>query len=149
MVLSGREAFEVFSELHLARPHKEAWEELTEKQKEWWNKMRWEKSDPCEKSKIPKPKAAKPPVHQGVLDMFPNALLEIAKASQFGAEKYGWENWGKIPTQEYKDALGRHLLEKGVNEESGLLHLTHVAWNALAVLELTMQENKVDNPDNS
>lgn len=90
----------------------------------------------------PKPKANKPPVSRGVFEMFPNALLEVAKASQFGAEKYGWENWGKIPTQDYKDAFGRHILEKGVNEESGLLHLTHVAWNALAVLELKLGDSE-------
>lgn len=44
-------------------------------------------------------------------------------------------------SQRYLDALVRHLLAMvvdpdGLDPETGLPHLAHVAWNALAVLEL-------------
>ncbi len=44
-------------------------------------------------------------------------------------------------THRYTDAMMRHLLAMdvdpdGLDPETGLPHLAHIAWNALAVLEL-------------
>jgi len=80
----------------------------------------------------------------GVLGEFGLALLEVAKVGTFGAEKYSRSGWqhatdGSI---RYNDAMWRHLLLEHVEAcapDSGLLHEAHVAWNALARLELKLR----------
>lgn len=92
----------------------------------------------------------KPPVFRGVANYFPDALAAVAEVSAFGAEKYVWEGWRAVPDAEnrYLDALARHLLAVGrdgtdaQDQESGLLHLEHLAWNALAVLQLRLEALK-------
>lgn len=78
---------------------------------------------------------------------FPRALLEVGKVAGFGAAKYAEHNWLKVENggKRYAAALLRHALENGkcpssVDAESGFLHLAHVAWNALAILELALIE---------
>lgn len=89
----------------------------------------------------------KPCVNRGMFAYFPKALLEVAKVSDFGAQKYERGGWKTVPDgiERYFDALGRHLLnfqiEGTFDKESGLRHMAHLAWNALAVLELQLQED--------
>lgn len=74
-----------------------------------------------------------------MLSDFPNALRLVAEVSTFGAKKYAPSSWRTVPDakERYWDAVGRHLLEaQGVDEESGLPALAHLAWNVLALLEL-------------
>ena len=65
---------------------------------------------------------------------------EIVKVYTMGAEKYADEAWKNIPDgyRRYKAALLRHITayDKGerVDKESGLSHLAHAAWNAIAML---------------
>lgn len=84
----------------------------------------------------------KPPVVKGFMAYFPNALAAVADVSKFGASKYDWGNWRHVDNgvERYTEALGRHLLQDGVDSESGLLHAAHTAWNAMARLELMLQE---------
>lgn len=84
---------------------------------------------------------------------FKNALKEVAKVSTFGANKYTEGGWITVPEGEkrYKAALLRHLFEDGTDPDSGLDHFAHLAWNALAVLELKIRrerdnETKPDDP---
>ena len=78
-----------------------------------------------------------------VIGGFANALEEVVKVGTDGAIKYSDSGWREVENgeQRYLDALGRHLLafQKGEDRDplSGSRHLAHVAWNALAVLELT------------
>lgn len=76
-----------------------------------------------------------------VIDGFANALKAVGEVGTFGAEKYTPNGWVDVPNgiERYKDAMYRHLLSEGVDEESGLEHLAHAAWNVLAVLELTIR----------
>lgn len=83
-----------------------------------------------------------------MLNVFPRALFSIGAVIKKGKEKYpDPENWKKVEDgkNRYKDALMRHLLKWcmgiSVDKESGLPHLTHVAWNALAILELYLMEH--------
>ena len=77
-----------------------------------------------------------------VLGGFANALEQVVKVGTDGAAKYSDNGWKSVKFAEgrYMDALGRHLLalQKGETHDplSGSPHLAHVAWNALAVLEL-------------
>ena len=81
-----------------------------------------------------------------ILSEFPNALLSIAAVATMGAEKYTDNGWKYVPDgiSRYSDAFFRHWLAHAsgeiVDEESGLLHLAHSAWNMLAILELYIRE---------
>jgi len=80
-----------------------------------------------------------------MMDDFSLALMEVAKVSTFGIEKYKERgSWKKVQdaSNRYEDALCRHSLQKGRDNESGLLHKAHRAWNALAVLELELMKNQ-------
>lgn len=81
-----------------------------------------------------------------VLGGFANALLEVAAVGTFGANKYSDNGWLSVPNglARYTDAMLRHhFAEAGgeeLDEDSGLRHAAHRAWNALAVLELALRE---------
>ena len=79
----------------------------------------------------------------GVLFEFRHALQAVALVGTFGAKKYRRSSWQSVPNAQvrYYDAFWRHLLEDGSDEESGLLHKAHAAWNALADLELILRRN--------
>lgn len=83
-----------------------------------------------------------------VLGGFSRALEQVAQVGTFGAAKYTDNGWRSVPQgqQRYTDALYRHLLAEGQGQQddpdSGLLHAAHTAWNALARLELILQERE-------
>ncbi len=73
------------------------------------------------------------------------ALLEVSKVATMGAEKYDDDNWLLVDDaiKRYRDAKCRHMLLGAIephDNESGLAHLAHEAWNALAVLELHLRK---------
>lgn len=69
-----------------------------------------------------------------------DALLDIAKVYDFGAIKYGAHNWcsGLEWDKGTSASLERHLLKwrsgEDVDEESGLPHDLHIAWNAITMV---------------
>ena len=73
-----------------------------------------------------------------VLQGFKRALIGVSKVGTFGASKYSDDGWKSVANgfSRYQDALYRHLLVDGVDEQSGLPHLYHAAWNLLAMIEL-------------
>jgi hypothetical protein len=90
------------------------------------------------KSKAQKRKAT--PVFSGVLKYFPNALKEVAKASKAGNDQHHPDkplHWDMDKSKDEYDALTRHLIDHTVDpmDDDGILHLTKVAWRALAGLE--------------
>lgn len=101
--------------------------------------------------------SAKVAVSRGVLQYFPRALRHVAIISQGGAKKYDWEGWREVPEAiaRYRDALGRHELKHNEGEVfdpdhsryciEPVRHLGQVAWNALAVLELILEEEEKGN----
>ena len=79
---------------------------------------------------------------------FPKALEAIVKCSEYGNEKYketdkDFLNFKRVEggSKTYADAGLRHRMQQGIDLESMLPHAYHVAWNALAELELIL-ENK-------
>lgn len=79
----------------------------------------------------------------GVLfEDFPKAMDGISSVATFGAAKYARSSWQAVPnaTQRYRDALVRHQIAQGrgekIDPESQLPHSWHIAWNALALIEL-------------
>lgn len=81
---------------------------------------------------------------------FAMALDAVAKVTTFGAVKYSPSGWRTVSNAfaRYTDALARHLLAElrgeTADEESGLPHMAHVAWNAMALLELTRGKSLAD-----
>ncbi len=81
-----------------------------------------------------------------VLGGFRHALQAVGEVGTFGAAKYSDNGWLEVPNGKarYEDALFRHLLaDDECDDESGLLHKAHAAWNALAILELHLREAKL------
>lgn len=81
----------------------------------------------------------------GLLLDFPRALTAVAQVATFGARKYSRGGWLSVKEgqRRYTDALLRHLLkerQESVDPDSGFDHAFHVAWNALARLELLLRE---------
>ena len=83
------------------------------------------------------------------LTLVPRQILyDIAKIREYGNNKYpdgGPENWRTIEIERYRDAAFRHWLKylddpKGVDDESGLPHLAHLACNIAFLCELEKGE---------
>lgn len=91
----------------------------------------------------------KPCIYQSFLEYFPRAMEAVSSVSDFGASKYARYGWRSVDNgvKRYSDAMVRHLVKKGKGEildpDSGLSHSAHVAWNALAVLELELSNEGV------
>lgn len=75
-------------------------------------------------------------------------IRNIAAVRRYGKNKYGSsENWKTIEPERYRDAMFRHMLlyledPYGVDEESGLPHLWHLACNVAFLCELEKDELK-------
>ena len=88
------------------------------------------------------------PVFTGVLKYFPDALLEVTKASLVGNKQHlqGQPlHWDRNKSQDQMDALTRHLLDYARGEEfddDGVRHLTKICWRALAQLQKELEERK-------
>jgi hypothetical protein len=93
--------------------------------------------------------AGKIAVTRGCLHYFPKSLTEVARLSTIGANKYSWKGWESVPDgiNRYADALGRHELAIAGDytrrdPDSGVLEAVAVVWNAMARLELILEEQE-------
>ena len=72
---------------------------------------------------------------------FSNALRGVGKVGTYGANKYTDNGWRDVAVERYTDALLRHqmalLSGETIDSDSGLRHVDQVAWNALAIAELS------------
>jgi len=87
------------------------------------------------------------PVFTGVLKYFPNALKSVSNCSLQGNRQHHPDkplHWDKTKSTDNEDALVRHLIDHSVDpiDTDGVLHLTKVAWRALAALEIFLIKNK-------
>lgn len=86
-----------------------------------------------------------------IFEAFPRALYAVAQVANFGASKYSRGGWRSVENgiQRYDAAFGRHLLERHKGEaldpQSNLPHRYHEVWNALASLELVIQQEEDSN----
>lgn len=83
-----------------------------------------------------------------VLGDFSRALWGVGQVGTYGAEKYTDRGWQLVDNgvERYGNALLRHYFRwkrgEETDNESKLHHLKHLAWNALAILELTLQQEE-------
>lgn len=72
------------------------------------------------------------------------AIEAVSAALTYGAEKYEERGWEGVEASRYEDALLRHYLAHSSGEkydmESGLLHLAHLACNALFLLQFDLSD---------
>lgn len=77
-----------------------------------------------------------------MLALVPSAIIRaVGEVMTHGAEKYGKNSWRGVDPERYKHALMRHICEwlddpYGVDKDSGLPHLWHIACNVAFLLEL-------------
>lgn len=77
-------------------------------------------------------------------------IFDIAKVREYGVQKYkDPDNWKKVEIERYRDAAFRHFMAYlnnpyGVDDESGLPHLAHLACNIAFLCE--MQKELYDTP---
>ena len=90
-----------------------------------------------------------------VLLSFSRSLEAVGSVGTLGACKYTDHGWVEVPSgiARYTDALLCHLLAEGRGEVSDpqteLLHAAHVAWNALARLDLMLRQAVPSQPNQS
>ena len=77
------------------------------------------------------------------LTLVPTRIIEeIAKVRMYGNKKYGDpDNWKLVEPERYRDAAFRHLVAylkdpHGVDAESGIPHLSHLACNIAFLCEM-------------
>ena len=79
------------------------------------------------------------------LTLVPRRIIwAIARVREYGCKKYpegGVDNWKQVEKERYRDAMMRHILQylddpDGVDEESGLPHLWHLATNCAFLCEM-------------
>lgn len=97
----------------------------------------------CARKAHPKAQDAKADAGKPRLTLVPRKIIWfVAKIREYGNRKYGDpENWRKVDIQRYRDAAYRHFMAylddpHGVDEESGMPHLWHLACNIAFLCEL-------------
>lgn len=78
------------------------------------------------------------PVASGVLDYFPDALLDVAFCSYVGNEQHNPGtalHWDRSKSTDEADALIRHFMDRGKFDSDGVRHSAKVAWRALSLLQ--------------
>jgi hypothetical protein len=87
------------------------------------------------------------PVGTGVIDYFPDAIIEIAHISFIGNEQHNPGtplHWDRKKSTDEADCLIRHFIQRGTLDSDGLRHSAKMAWRALALLQKEL-ENERDN----
>ena len=85
------------------------------------------------------------PIYSGVLQYFPDALLEVAYCSWMGNEQHNPGeplHWAREKSTDEADALVRHLLQAGQVDSDGVRHSAKLAWRALALLQKEIERER-------
>lgn len=88
------------------------------------------------------------------LTLVPRRIIwAIARIREYGNQKYkDPDNWKQVEPQRYRDAAFRHFLAylddpHGVDEESGLPHLWHLACNIAFLCEMEDEDSQLSAND--
>lgn len=86
---------------------------------------------------------------RGLVDYFPDALAAVAQVSMKGAKKHGTfdaegnPTWDKSKSTDHADCIIRHLADRGEYQQDGTRHSAALAWRALALLQIELDNDKV------
>ena len=85
------------------------------------------------------------PMYRGLLKYFPDALAAVAHLSWVCNEQHnpGTEvHWSREKSSDHHDCIVRHLLECGKIDDDGQRHSVKMAWRALAIAQLEIEQDK-------
>lgn len=85
------------------------------------------------------------PLATGVVDYFPDALLELAELSRIGNDQHNPGqplHWAKEKSNDHPDCLMRHFVDRGKRDGDGVRHSTKVLWRAAAILQLEIEAER-------
>jgi hypothetical protein len=85
------------------------------------------------------------PVLTGVLDYFPDAILEVANVSFIGNEQHNPGeplHWAKDKSIGHGDEIVRHLMDRGKKDSDGTRHTAKLVWRALELLQREIEAEK-------
>jgi len=85
------------------------------------------------------------PLASGVLDYFPDALIEVARVSRVGNDQHNPGqplHWAKEKSTDEADSLLRHLIDRGKRDKDGMRHSAKVAWRSLALLQREIEAER-------
>lgn len=94
-------------------------------------------TEPAERKRIP--------IWSGVIQYFPDAIVEIAKVSLAGNEQHNPGqplHWAREKSTDQEDTIMRHLMEAGRVDSDGQRHTAKAAWRILAKLQLELEAQK-------
>ena len=87
------------------------------------------------------------PIHTGVMLYFPDALAAVSRVSKAGNNKHNPGeplHWARGKSTDQTDCLARHMLTLDAKDpDSGETERAHVAWRALADLQLAEEKRLV------
>lgn len=91
------------------------------------------------------------PIAAGCFYYFPDALAAVAELSKKGNDKHNPGeplHWSRGKSNDHADCVGRHLIDAGpaphteIDHEDGVLHAVKVAWRALALAQIAIEERR-------
>jgi len=85
------------------------------------------------------------PIASGVLDYFPDAIVEISHVSYLGNEQHNPGqplHWDREKSKDESDTMIRHFLQRGTLDTDGIRHTAKMAWRALALLQKEIEGEK-------
>lgn len=102
---------------------------------------------PTRPSNLPtEPKERKKyPIASGVLDYFPDAIVEVARVSFDGNEQHhpGQPlHWDRSKSQDEADTAMRHFMQRGTIDSDGRRHTAKAAWRILALLQKEIEAER-------
>lgn len=87
------------------------------------------------------------PLATGVVDYFPDALIELAALSKKGNDQHNPGqplHWARGKSDDHPDCLMRHFVDRGSRDNDGMRHSAKVAWRALAILQLEIESDRLE-----
>lgn len=89
----------------------------------------------------------KTPLWSGLVQYFPDALVAVAQVSQAGNDQHNPGqplHWAREKSTDHRDTLLRHLFDSGTVDVDGGRHSAKLAWRALALLQLEIEQSRAD-----
>lgn len=84
------------------------------------------------------------PIYSGVMAYFPDALAAVAEVSKVCNEQHNPGeplHWAREKSVDHADCVARHLMEHGLLDTDGMRHSAKMAWRALALLQLEIEDS--------
>lgn len=82
------------------------------------------------------------PLFTGVIEYFPDALIEVALVSFDGNKQHNPGmplHWAKHKSTDHLDCLARHMVQHDTIDVDGRRHMAKASWRSLAYLQMEIE----------